>query len=105
MIHNSVKVFPIPTPHVKKMCKSFEGHLFILYIISSTRHLCSSLSFFIFVEIFSYYMCSSIYEFFYELVFYFFGLFLNVDECSYSLTSMVFLNMFFWGYLHLDLFH
>jgi hypothetical protein len=33
MIHINVKVFPIPAPHVKKMCKGFEWYLFVLHII------------------------------------------------------------------------
>jgi len=59
MIHIKVNLFPIPTPHVKKMCTTFEGYLCFLYIISSIMSLCSSLSFFIFVEKISYGMRSS----------------------------------------------
>jgi hypothetical protein len=32
MIHNNVKVFHVPTPPIKKMCKGFEGYLcFFIY--------------------------------------------------------------------------
>jgi len=46
MLHIKVNIFPIPTPHVKKMCTTFEGYLCFLYIISSTMSFRSSLSFF-----------------------------------------------------------
>jgi hypothetical protein len=59
MIHINVKVYHVLAPHVKKMCKGFEGYLCFFYIISSTMNFYSLLSFFIFVENSSYGMHSS----------------------------------------------